>query len=832
MNTGRIILWLCLSVLCLFTQAKNSLDIRDAERYYAAAASDTGTLKIVNAVPIFTNFIISPPANGVNYVEGDIITIYATAYDPDGTIASIQFYVDGNPQGAAQVGTSQTFSASVPYTCVAGIHSLTATAIDNSNESFTTPAPISLTVDANVPPTVAITAPVNGATPALNAALTLNATASDPDGSVSTVEFFSGTTSLGMGILSAGVYSLTFTPAVPGPVILNAKATDNKGGITISAPVSVTITDFNIAYTFTQTSGTCFNNGFCIPITTVLPVANINGYNFVVQYDKTKVVPTGNITVSNDLVIPFLPPGHNAEYITDYATSIDAVAGTITIGIFFNSFGGSSAVFTGSGDVCCVEFVKSVNFQPVDTAVFSFNEIIESYPLTASLYKIGSAGKYISFKADTLHGSLKFWKDYSPIQFDPLNPASFLITDIFGCNQTTNAVHPDLSGNFAYSTSIGNTIDIKRDITGTTNVHSVINAQDAYFTILTSVKGTYKINWTPSVFQMIAMDVNRDGMITAGDATQINQRAVGSLTAFSQTDALEKDWSFLANEILANDLHYLVSTSFPQDDGLGYSKYRVPVVDACQPVPIIDISGCPIVQDENYIGVLLGDVDGNYASIAPNGLLKNAVSDTSEIVFDFSKALISNGEMRIPVSIISTEVVNSFDFDLKINDGIASVKSLESLTDIDLSWNCSAEKILGVASYSLKTIPTENTISIIFSLTGAENLKSNDLISNLAMVNGKVAKLVIIDAAAGIDDSKQNMVKLYPNPATDKLYIEVSVASKAQFIDLTGKQVIPEHAINANQSEKINVSNLAAGIYMVKIYNDKFVSMSKVVIQK
>jgi hypothetical protein len=76
------------------------------------------------------------------------------------------------------------------------------------------------------------------------------------------------------------------------------------------------------------------------------------------------------------------------------------------------------------------------------------------------------------------------------------------------------------------------------------------------------------------------------------------------------------------------------------------------------------------------------------------------------------------------------------------------------------------------------------------------------------------------------------MVKLFPNPAADKLNIEVSVASKVQLIDLSGKQVVTEQTINSNQIEEINVSNLAAGIYMVKIFNDKFVTMRKVVIEK
>ncbi|MEI7594716.1 MAG: T9SS type A sorting domain-containing protein [Bacteroidota bacterium] len=90
----------------------------------------------------------------------------------------------------------------------------------------------------------------------------------------------------------------------------------------------------------------------------------------------------------------------------------------------------------------------------------------------------------------------------------------------------------------------------------------------------------------------------------------------------------------------------------------------------------------------------------------------------------------------------------------------------------------------------------------------------------------------------GTVSTKQNInnetgiIKIYPNPAKEQLNIEVSENSTIQMFDLNGRQVIAETAVNANQKQTISVSNINDGVYFVKIYNDKFVKMQKVVITK
>ncbi|RZK24663.1 MAG: T9SS type A sorting domain-containing protein [Hymenobacter sp.] len=99
----------------------------------------------------------------------------------------------------------------------------------------------------NVAPTVALAA---ASSLTLGQAVALSATAADADGTVSKVEFFSGTTLLGAA--TAAPYQLSWTPTAAGTYALTAKATDNAGASTTSPALALTVTS----------SSTVVNPGF------------------------------------------------------------------------------------------------------------------------------------------------------------------------------------------------------------------------------------------------------------------------------------------------------------------------------------------------------------------------------------------------------------------------------------------------------------------------------------------------------------------------------------------------------------------------------------------
>ncbi|SDY77573.1 Chitinase [Lysobacter sp. yr284] len=92
----------------------------------------------------------------------------------------------------------------------------------------------------NTPPTVALTAPANGASFAAGATIAVTANAADANGSVAQVQFFRGGTSLGVD--TTAPYSATWTNAAAGSYAITAVATDNDGASTTSAAANITVT--------------------------------------------------------------------------------------------------------------------------------------------------------------------------------------------------------------------------------------------------------------------------------------------------------------------------------------------------------------------------------------------------------------------------------------------------------------------------------------------------------------------------------------------------------------------------------------------------------------
>src|SRR6185369_9053558 len=107
-----------------------------------------------------------------------------------------------------------------------GIHTLTAVARDNQGAATISAAVTIMVTTPNNPPVVSISSPTNGAHFAAPANVTIDAMASNSDGSVTNVEFFDGTTSLGNDISSP--YSVTVNLAI-GTHLLTATARDAHG---------------------------------------------------------------------------------------------------------------------------------------------------------------------------------------------------------------------------------------------------------------------------------------------------------------------------------------------------------------------------------------------------------------------------------------------------------------------------------------------------------------------------------------------------------------------------------------------------------------------------
>jgi hypothetical protein len=260
-----------------------------------------------NAAPAIT--LATPTVSGAAPAT---VSLSATATDADGNIASVVFY-NGSTVLANVTSAPYTYSwANV----AAGTYTITAKATDNSGTAITSGA-ATVTVNAasgNAAPAVTLATPtVSGTAPAT---VSLSATATDTDGTISKVEFLNGTTVL--ATITASPYTYSWTSVAAGTYSVTARATDSGNAVTTSAVKTVTVTSAaNVAPTLTFNTtaskyvslssasaivGSVMNNATDPFIVSGLDINvtddNLSTLTFSMTSSKTAVVPAANFTIT------------------------------------------------------------------------------------------------------------------------------------------------------------------------------------------------------------------------------------------------------------------------------------------------------------------------------------------------------------------------------------------------------------------------------------------------------------------------------------------------------------------------------------------------------
>jgi hypothetical protein len=316
------------------------------------AVADTVRIKI-NAVPVVA---ITWPANSTVFTAGSNLTINANATDTDGTISKVEFY-----EGGTLLGQSTTAPYSFSWNNPAsGNYNITAKVTDN-NGGTTVSGIVMVTI--NTLPTVAISSPANNTVFTAGSNLTINADATDTDGTISKVEFYEGGTLLGQS--TTAPYSFSWNNPASGNYNITAKVTDNNGGTTVSGIVMVTINTLPTVAISSPANNAVFNAGTNIAIganaadtdgtitkvefyqgSTLLGQSTIAPYNFVWNNPPvgtyaltakatdnngaTSLSAVVNVTVSAAPTVSITAPLNNASFAANSNITINANAtGTI-----------------------------------------------------------------------------------------------------------------------------------------------------------------------------------------------------------------------------------------------------------------------------------------------------------------------------------------------------------------------------------------------------------------------------------------------------------------------------------------------------------------------
>ncbi len=195
---------------------------------------------------------------------------------------------------------------------------------------------------SNQAPTVSLTSPAGGSSFNSPATITISANASDPDGSISKVDFYNGSTLLFSD--NSAPYSYTWSNVSVGSYTITARATDNAGAVTTSGAATITVTQPAVQAPY---------NGVIAQIPGKIEAENYDLGGQGVAYNETTTANQGNAYRTSEAVdvepstdagggfnIGYIVAGEWVEYTVNVATTgiykLEARVAAITAGKTFH----------------------------------------------------------------------------------------------------------------------------------------------------------------------------------------------------------------------------------------------------------------------------------------------------------------------------------------------------------------------------------------------------------------------------------------------------------------------------------------------------------------
>ncbi|NQZ09300.1 MAG: chitinase, partial [Algicola sp.] len=179
---------------------------------------------------------LTSPLNGASLAKNDNVVISSNASSTNGPVQQVVFLVDD-----IEVFVDSSAPYTTNWTALLGNHVISARATDSTGATSLSSVNVSvLDVVDNKPPAVALTSPSESSQINEGDVVNLSANASDPDGSINSVDFY--VDDIKVDSATGAPFEVNWT-AVAGVHSFKAVATDNNQASTTSATVTVAISD-------------------------------------------------------------------------------------------------------------------------------------------------------------------------------------------------------------------------------------------------------------------------------------------------------------------------------------------------------------------------------------------------------------------------------------------------------------------------------------------------------------------------------------------------------------------------------------------------------------
>ena len=115
-------------------------------------------------------------------------------------------------------------------------------------------------------------------------------------------------------------------------------------------------------------------------------------------------------------------------------------------------------------------------------------------------------------------------------------------------------------------------------------------------------------------------------------------------------------------------------------------------------------------------------------------------------------------------------------------------------------------------------------------LANNETISEKDIIADLALLNGKPVDVKFEKSSEAIQSVFN--VSIYPNPSNGAFSVQATENAIVDVYDMNGKQITSSQVISSNGKVNIDLNNVEAGVYLVRVQNETFSTTKRIVIEK
>jgi len=503
----------------------------------------------------------------------------------------------------------------------------------------------------------------------------------------------------------------------------------------------------------------------------------------------------------------------------DWQIDVNASENAINLGAF-----SANAAISQAGTAVVLLFRVSDEAGRGTTVPLVLSRLSATNTSANALPTEGADGLFTVAAEATISGRLFYFIEHKPlagdtVQLEILDPATFFQVS-------------DENGNFEFTGVPLNSDAILTPFRVTGNFPAgTITAGDA----LKAFKGRTGGPEPLTGFESLTADVNGDCQLTSGDALAILKRATGNWQSFTRFGV--NDWRFIdaGFEVTAENWCAAPESRF-------YHRLRADQ------------------REQNFVGVLLGDVNGSFGA----SFEKTAENENVRVAIKHQTAAAGQTNVKIALEINAGDYrYNSFDLTLRFDATKLRVVDVEwgdllTAKDWQTDWNAPANGVLRLAGFSLNEAAIQgrgNLLILRATLTpptrAGETLKLEAPVALFGW-NGKeiLAQTTMANLSfIAPQPQKYALEQNYPNPFVRQNRASATTIAYAlikpemvtlRIYDMLGNTVRTlvsrhqeaGHYTLAWNGRKDNGALAVSGVYFYRLETGAFIQTHKLILQR